>query len=113
MALSPKIRKRHQRARDKERRERLRMKAQKAIDTLPPELAADCKLWISPPGPNDERPRFNWDIGALTHARMEAHAIAYGVGIDDVLYEIGVLTCIKWPRLYWAMKNAKINISNN
>ena len=69
--------------------------------------------WIAPPGLNDERPRINWDIGALTHALMEVHAISHGVTIDDLLYEIGFQYCMKRPDLYWAMKSAKINISDN
>ena len=96
----------------KKKKER-RMTVQQAIETLPPELAADCKMWIAPPGLKDERPRINWDIGALTHARMEAHAIAYGVTLDEVLYEVGVQFAIKRPDIYWAMKSAKINISDN
>ena len=91
----------------------MKTKVVNAVDTLPPELAADCKMWIAPPGLNDERPRINWDIGALTHALMEAHAISHGVTIDDVLYEIGFQYCMSKPDLYWAMKSAKVNISNN
>ena len=84
-------------------------KVQKAIDTMPPEYADDCKMWASPPGPEDERPRINWDIGEATHALIEAHAKTYGVTLEDVLYEIGVQWFIKRPNLYWAMKAAKIN----
>ena len=84
-----------------------------AVETLAPELAADCKLWIAPPGPKDQRPRINWDIGPDTHAAMDAHAKSYGVTLDEVLYEIGVQFCMKRPDIYWAMKSAKINISAN
>ena len=88
-------------------------KVQKAIDTLPPEYAADCEMWISPPGPKDERPRINWNIRAETNALIEAHAKSYGVTLDDVLYEIGVQFCMKRPDIYWAMKSAKVKISDN
>ena len=84
-----------------------------AVDTMPPELAADCKMWIAPPGLNDERPRINWDIGQATADLMETHANAYGVSLKEVMYEIGRQFCMKKPDLYWAMKSAKINISNN
>ena len=86
---------------------------QDAIDTLDPELAADCKMRIAPPGPNDNRPRINWDIGAPTHALMDAHAKSYAVTLDELLYEIGFQYCMKRPDIYWAMKSAKINISAN
>ena len=86
---------------------------QKAIDTMPPEYAADCKLWISPPAIGQERPRINWDMGAETHALTKAHAESHGVSLDEVMYEIGVQFCIKRPHLYWAMKSAKIKISPN
>ena len=86
---------------------------QKAIESMPPEYAADCKMWASPPGPSDERPRINWEIGAKTNALMEAHAKTYGVTLDDVLYEIGVQWFITRPKLYWAMKSAKINVSDS
>ena len=86
---------------------------QKAIDTMPPEYAGDCEMRIGPPGPNDARPRINWDIGAETHALMKAHAEAHGVTIDDVLREIGVQFCMKRPAIYWAMKSAKINVTDN
>lgn len=102
--------------RQRTRREKKKVQHAKvidAVDTLSPELAADCKMWIAPPGPNDERPRINWDIGADTHALMEAHAKAYGVTIDEVLYEIGFQFCMSRPKVYWAMKSAKINISAN
>ena len=90
-----------------------RMTVQKAIDTMPSEYAADCKMWIAPPGLKDERPRINWDIGAETHALIETHAKAHGVTLDEVLYEVGVQYAIKRPDIYWAMKSAKITISNN
>ena len=86
---------------------------QKAIDTMPPEYADDCRMWISPPGPKDERPLINWDIGAKTHALIEAHAKEHGVTLDAVLYEVGRQFCMKKPNLYWAMKAAKITISDN
>lgn len=89
------------------------MAVQKAIDTMPTEFADDCRLWIAPPKPTAERPTIEWDIGARTHARMKAHAESHGVTIDEVLHEVGVQYCIKRPDIYWAMKNAKINISPN
>ena len=85
----------------------------KAIDTMPLEWTDDCKLWLSPPGPQDERPRINWEIGAKTNALIEAHAKSHGVTLDDVLYEIGVQCFNRRPKLYWAMKHAKINVSDN
>ena len=97
----------------KERSENVDKEVQEALDTMPPELAADCKLTVAPPGPKDERPRINWDIGAETHALMAAHAKAHGVTIDAVLYEIGVQFCMKRPDIYWAMKSAKIEITDN
>ena len=109
MAVSGKIRKQQYRARKKERR----VDVQKAVESMPPEYADDCKMWISPPGPKDERPRINWDIGRATADLMAAHAKTYGVTIDQVLYEIGVQFCIAKPQLYWAMKSAKIIISDN
>ena len=113
METPAKIRKQQQRDRDKGQSKSVKKAAQKAIDAMPAEWADDCKMWVSPPGPNDERPRINWDIGAVTHALMEAHAKSYGVTIDDVLYETGVQYFITRPKLYWAMKSAKINISPN
>ena len=113
MAVSAKMRKRAQRARDKGRRERAATALQRAIDTLPEALAADCRLWISPPGPKAERPRINWDIGAETHALMEAHAKAHGVTLDEVLYEVGLQFCMRRPDIYWAMKAAKVRINEN
>ena len=89
------------------------MKVQKAIDTMPPEYAADCKLWIAPPGPNDERPRIEWSIKKRTHGLIEAHAKSYGATLDEVLYEMGRQFCMKRPDIYWAMKSAKIKISPN
>lgn len=97
--------------RDRKKVRRLRVFL--AIDTLPPEYAKDCKLSIVPPGPEDERPRINWDIGASTHALMTDHADAYGVTVKEVLHEIGVKFCVKNHAMYWAMKSAKINISDN
>ena len=113
MAVPAKMRKRKQRERDKERSTSLNKAVQKAIDTMPPEWADDCKMWISPPRPTDERPRINFDIGADTNALMEAHVKTYGVTLEDVLREIGVQFAIKWPRLYWAMKAAKIVVSDS
>ncbi len=89
------------------------MTVQKAIDTMPPEYAADCKMSVSPPSINGERPQINWDIGRETVHLIKAHANAHGVTIDEVLYEIGVQFFIGRPKLYWAMKDAKIKISNN
>ena len=89
------------------------MNVLKAIETMPPEYADDCKMWIAPPGPNDDRPRVNWGIGAKTNALIEAHAKSHGVTLGDVLYEVGRQFCMKRPDIYWAMKNAKINISDN
>ena len=109
MAVSGKVRKQQYRARKKMRH----ITVLDAVETMPPELAADCKMWIAPPGLNDTRPRINWDIGAETHALIEAHAESYGVTLDDVLYEVGRQFCMKRPDIYWAMKSAKINISNN
>ena len=86
---------------------------QQAIDTLQPEWADDCKMWISPPGPKDKRPRINWDIKTKTHALIEAHANAHGVMLDEVLYEVGRQFCMKRPELYWAMKAAKIEVSDS
>ena len=100
-------------ARRKKHNQVKREKVQKAIDTMPPELAADCRLSVSPPGPKDERPRMNWDIGAKTNALIEAHAKSHGVTLDDVLYEVGVQYFITRPRLYAAMKSAKITVSDN
>ena len=91
----------------------MKKEVQKAIDTLPPEWADDCKMWVSPPGAKDKRPRVNWDIGAETHALIEAHAKTYGVTLDDVLREVGIQFCMKRPDIYWAMKSAKITISDN
>ena len=113
MAVSATNRKRQQRARDKVRSENVNKAVLKAIDTMPPEYADDCKMWVSPPGPEDERPRVNWDIGAKTNALIEAHAKSHGVTLDDVLYEIGVQYFITRPKLYWAMKHAKINVSDS
>ena len=109
MAVSGKVRQKQYKARQKVRH----MDVLLAVDTMPPELAADCKMWISPPGLDDERPRINWDIGRETAHLIKAHANAYGVTIDEVLYEVGRQFCMKKPQLYWAMKSAKINISNN
>ena len=109
MAVSGKIRKQQYRARKKVRSENV----QKAIDTMPPEYADDCRMWISPPGPTDQRPRVNWNIGAKTHGLIEAHAKSYGVTLDAVLYEIGVQFAIKRPDIYWAMKAAKITVSGS
>ena len=111
--VAAKMRKRAQRARDKVRSERAATMLQKAIDTMPPELAEDCHMWISPPGLTDQRPRVNWDIGVKTNALIEAHAEAHGVTLDEVLYEIGVQFCITRPHIYWAMKSAKITVSDN
>ena len=80
---------------------------------MPPGLADDCKMWISPPGPKDERPSAKWDIGAKTHELMDAHAKAHGVTLDDVLRQVGLQFAIKLPDIYWAMKSAKITISDN
>ena len=113
MAVSAKNRKRQQRARDKARDKVQREKVQKAIETMPPEYADDCKMWVSPPSLNGERPQIHWDIGAETHALIEAHAKTCGVTLDEVLYETGVQYFITRPRLYGAMKSAKINISAN
>ena len=113
MAVSARDRKRQQRVRDKGRRERAAKALQKAIDTMPPELAADCRLWISPPEPKDERPRINWDIGAKTHALIEAHAKSHGVTLDAVLYEVGLQFCMRRPDIYRAMQSAKITVSDN
>ena len=113
MATSAKERKRQQRVRDKARSENVNKAVQQAIDTMPPEYAADCRMWISPPGPKDERPRVNWDIGAETHALMETHAKAHNVTMDAVLREVGVQFAIAHPKVYWAMKSAKITISDN
>ena len=44
---------------------------------------------------------------------MEAHAKAHGVTLDAILYEIGLQFAIKRPDIYWAMKSAKITISDN
>ena len=74
-----KLRKRQQRARDRVREQGMDSRVLKAIDTMPPGWADDCRMWISPPGPKDERPRVNWDIGAKTYALMEDHAKTYGV----------------------------------
>ena len=109
MAVSGKVRKQQYRARKKMHH----VKVLKAIETMPPEYAADCKMWISPPGPEDDRPRVNWDIGAKTHALIEDHAKFYGVTLDELLREVGVQFCIKRPNIYWAMKSAKIIVSNN
>ena len=97
------------RGRKKERRLRVLL----AIESIPPEYADDCKMWIAPPGLKDERPRVNWDIGAKTHALMADHADAHGVTLDELLREVGVMFCMKRPDIYWAMKSAKINISDN
>ena len=97
------------RVRERERRENVR----KAVDTMPPEYAADSKMWVSPPAVGGERPQINWDIGRETADKIEAHASLYGVTLDEVLYEIGVQFFIGRPKLYWAMKAAKINITNN
>ena len=101
------------RDRRRERATKQQEKVQKAIDTMPPEYAADCKMWVSPPRIGGERPQIHWDIGALTHGLIEAHAVAHEVTIDEVLYEIGVQYFIGRPKLYWAMKHAKINVSDN
>ena len=113
MAVSATNRKRQQRARDRVRSENVNADVLKAVDTMPPDYADDCKMWISPPGPNDERPRVHWDIGATTHALIEAHAKAHGVTLDEVLYEVGRQFCMKRPDIYWAMKSAKIEITDN
>ena len=113
MAVSAKIRKRQQRVRDRVRNEHGHTRVLKAIDTMPPGLADDCKMWISPPRPNDERPRINWDIGRTTAHLIKEHANAHGVTIDEVLYEVGVQFCMKRPDIYWAMKSAKIRITDN
>ena len=97
----------------RDRKKERRMRVFLAIESLPPEYAADCKLWIAPPGLKDERPSVNWDIGAKTHALMADHADAYGVTISELLHEIGVQFGIKNYKMYWAMKSAKINISDN
>ena len=89
------------------------MNVQKAIETMPPEYADDCKMRIAPPGPNDERPRINWDIGRETAHLIKEHANAHGVTIDEVLYEVGRQFCMAKPKLYWAMKSAKIIITDN
>ena len=103
-----------ERQRDFQRNKKMHQKkVLEAVETLAPELAADCKMWIAPPGLHDNRPRINWDIGAGTHAEMEEHAKSYGVTLDEVLYEIGVQYCMKRPDIYWAMKSAKISISAN
>ena len=85
----------------------------KAIDAMPPEWADDCKMWVSPPGLKDERPRVNWDIGRATAELIEAHAKTYGVTLDEILREVGVQFVIDRPQLYLAMKNAKIIVSDN
>ena len=113
MPVSATNRKRQQRARDKVRSENVTKEVQKAIDTMSPEWADDCKMWVSPPGPKDKRPRVNWDIGAKTNALMEAHAKTYGVTLEDILREIGLQFIIQRPQLYWAMKAAKIIVVDN
>ena len=113
LATPAKIRKRQQRDRDRGQSKSVKKAVQKAIDTMPPEWWADCKFSVSPPGPTDERPRMNWDVGAKTNALIEAHAESHGVTLDDILYEVGVQWFITRPKLYWAMKSAKINISDN
>ena len=113
MGTPGKIRQRQQRKRDKERLLKQREKVQKAIDTMPPEFATDSKLSVSPPLPHEERPRINWDIGKETNDLMEAHAALHGVTLDEILYEVGVQYFIGRPNLYWAMKSAKITVSNN
>ena len=85
----------------------------KAIEAMPPEWMDDARMWISPPGPKDERPRVNWEIKAKTNALMEAHAKTYGVTLDDVLYEAGRQFIMKRPDIYWAMKAAKITTTPN
>ena len=109
MAKTAKERMRSYRARGRKRR----AKVLAAIEAMPPGYADDCKMWVSPPGPDDKRPRINWDIDALTHGLMEAHAVAHEVTLDEVLYEVGVMYLIGRPRLYAALKSAKINVSNN
>ena len=101
------------RDRRRERATKQQEKVQKAIDTMPPEYAADCKMWVSPPAINGERPQINWDIGRETAHLIKAHANSHGVTIDEVLYEIGVQFFIGRPKLYAAMKSAKINVSSN
>ena len=113
MPVSGKVRQRQYKARESAKKKSMKEKVELAISTLPPELAANCKMWIAPPGLKDERPRINWDIGEPTHAAIAAHAEAHGVTLDQVLYEIGFQFCIKRPDIYWAMKSAKINISAN
>ena len=113
MATPAKVRKRQQRARDKVRSEKVEKAIQSAIETMPAEWVDDCKMWISPPRPNEKRPRINWDIKPRTNALIKAHAESHGATLDEVLYEIGVQFCIKRPHIYWAMKSAKINVSDN
>ena len=113
MAVSAKIRKRKQRARARVLRQGGDLKVLKAIETMPPELAADSKMWISPPLLGEDRPRVNWDVGRATADLMEAHAKTYGVTLDEVLHEIGVQFCIARPHIYWAVKRAKIHITDN
>ena len=113
MAVSAKDRKRQQRAREKMLTENVNKAVLKAIESMPPEYADDCKMWISPPGLKDKRPRINWDIGAKTNALMETHAETYGVTLEAVLRQIGLQFVIERPRLYWAMKSAKINVSDS
>lgn len=111
-----KIRKRQQRAREKVRSENVNKKVVEAINTMPAELApptGDCRMWVSPPGPDDARPRVNWDIGRATADLMEAHVKTYGVTMDEVLREIGVQFFMARPALYWALKSAKITVTNN
>ena len=113
MAVPGKVRQKQYKARERAKKKIMDAKVLEAISTLPPEYADDCKMWIAPPGLNDKRPRINWDIGAETHALIEAHAKFHGVTLDDVLYEVGRQYCMKRPDIYWAMKSAKINISAN
>ena len=113
MAVSPRDRKRQQRARERVRDDGGSTEVIKAVDTIPPEWADDCKMWVSPPGPDDARPRVNWDIGKATADLIEAHAKTFGVTLEDVLREVGTRFLMDRPQLYWAMKSAKINISEN
>ena len=39
------------------RKKERHMNVLKAVEAMPPEYADDCKMWISPPGLKDERPR--------------------------------------------------------
>ena len=89
------------------------MKVQAAMDTMPPEYAADCKMRVSPPVLGGKGPSVLFDLSRTTADLIEAHAKAHGVTFDELLRQVGVRCFLPRPKLYAAMKAAKMTASRD